>query len=122
MFTGEAEEAIRVYSSVLPDTRVESIERYAAGQDGPEGSLKLATVLLAGNRYRFYNSPIKHEFGFTPSISLFVDCDSREQLDACVAVLGEGGSMLMPPNNYGFSQWFYWLNDKWGVSWQLNLP
>ena len=65
---------------------------------------------------------MKHAFGFTPAISLFVDCDSKEQLEKFAGALVEGGHYLMGPANYGFSQWFCWLQDKWGVSWQFNLP
>jgi predicted 3-demethylubiquinone-9 3-methyltransferase (glyoxalase superfamily) len=122
MFTGEAEAAIRRYVEVLPDSRIDSIERYTAGEHGAEGTIKRASVVLAGTRYMVFDSPIKHAFSFTPSISLFVDCDSREQHDTLAAALGEGGSVLMRADNYGFSQWFCWLQDRWGVSWQLNLP
>ena len=122
MFAGEAEAAMRCYTSLLPDSRIESLERYAAGEDGPEGTIKRSAVVLAGTRYMFFDSPVKHAFGFTPAISLFVDCDGKEQLESIAAKLGEGGSFLMPAANYGFSRWFCWLQDRWGVSWQLNLP
>lgn len=122
MFSGQAEEALRCYVATLPGSSVESIERYGAGEPGPEGTVKRATVILAGTRAMFIDSPVKHAFGFTPAISLFIDCDSREQLDSIAATLGEGGQFLMPPGDHGFSRWFCWLQDRWGVSWQLNLP
>jgi predicted 3-demethylubiquinone-9 3-methyltransferase (glyoxalase superfamily) len=65
---------------------------------------------------------MKHGFTFTPSISLFVDCESEAELDAAFGVLSEGGKILMPPSNYGFSTKFTWVSDRFGVSWQLNLP
>ena len=61
-------------------------------------------------------------FTFTPSVSLFVDCADEEEFDRAFGTLSEGGSVLMPPDNYGFSTKFVWLNDRFGVSWQLNLP
>jgi uncharacterized glyoxalase superfamily protein PhnB len=55
-------------------------------------------------------------------MSLFVDCDSAAVLDAAFAQLAEGGQILMPIASYGFSQRFGWCCDRFGVSWQLNLP
>ena len=69
---------------------------------------------------RCIDSPIKHAFTFTPSFSLFVECESEAELDAAFARLSDGGSVLMPPGNYGFSTKFAWVNDRFGVSWQLN--
>jgi predicted 3-demethylubiquinone-9 3-methyltransferase (glyoxalase superfamily) len=63
---------------------------------------------------------VKHAFGFTPAVSLFVECASEAELDAAFASLSPGGKVLMPPGNYGFSDKFAWLDDRWGLSWQLN--
>jgi predicted 3-demethylubiquinone-9 3-methyltransferase (glyoxalase superfamily) len=122
MFSGKAQEALRCYVSLIPNSAIESLELYGPGQAGKEGSVRRASALLAGSRFLFIDSPAPHDFGFTPAISLFADFDSKEHLESVASVLGTGGVMLMPPANYGFSQWFCWLQDKWGVSWQLNLP
>jgi predicted 3-demethylubiquinone-9 3-methyltransferase (glyoxalase superfamily) len=53
--------------------------------------------------------------------ALFVECESESEIDRLYAALGEGGSTLMPINNYGFCRRFAWVNDRFGVSWQLNL-
>ena len=60
-------------------------------------------------------------FAFTPSSSLFVTCESEAEFDRLSAALTEDGEVLMPPDNYGFSRKFAWVNDRFGVSWQLNL-
>ncbi|MGB6449945.1 MAG: VOC family protein [Steroidobacteraceae bacterium] len=122
MFSGEAQAALRCYVSLIPNSAIESLELYGPGEAGKEGSVSRASVLLAGSRFLVIDSPIQHDFGFTPAISLFADFDSREHLESVASALGAGGAMLMPAANYGFSQWFCWLQDKWGVSWQLNLP
>jgi predicted 3-demethylubiquinone-9 3-methyltransferase (glyoxalase superfamily) len=54
-------------------------------------------------------------------MSLFVECEDEAEMDAAFTRLSEGGAVLMPPGNYGFSTRFAWLNDRFGVSWQLNL-
>ncbi|AMV37937.1 VOC family protein [Planctomyces sp. SH-PL62] len=122
MFQGKAEEALTFYVSLFPGSALERIERYGPGEMGAEGTVKLASFTLAGREYRAIDSPVKHAFGFTPAISLFVDCESREELDAAFARLSEGGGVLMPLGEYGFSAAFAWVNDRFGVSWQLNLP
>jgi predicted 3-demethylubiquinone-9 3-methyltransferase (glyoxalase superfamily) len=58
---------------------------------------------------------------FTPASSTFVDFDSVAELERVFGILSEGCQVLMPLDNYGFSQRFGWLNDRFGVSWQLNL-
>ncbi len=67
------------------------------------------------------DSPVKHDFAFTPAMSLFVDCATEAEIEALYAKLSEGGQVLMPLNAYPFSPKFGWLSDKFGVSWQLNL-
>lgn len=66
------------------------------------------------------DSPAKHDFTFTPSISLFTECKEEAEFDRLFAAIGEGGKVVMPPNNYGFSARFAWCADRFGVSWQLN--
>ena len=121
MFTGCAEAAINFYVSLFPNSGIDEIERYGPGQMGAEGSVKRVDFIVAGQRLIAIDSPIKHAFDFTPSVSLFVECESEIELDAAFASLSDGGGVLMPPNNYGFSTKFGWVNDKFGVSWQLNL-
>lgn len=122
MFEGKAEEAMRFYVSLFADGKILDLDRWAPGEPGPEGSFKKATFSVAGQTVICFDSPVKHNFTFTPAFSLFVDCESEDQLRRLCAALIEGGVALMPLNNYGFSRLFVWLNDRFGVSWQLNLP
>jgi predicted 3-demethylubiquinone-9 3-methyltransferase (glyoxalase superfamily) len=122
MFEGRAEEAMNFYVSLFDDGRVLDIVRYDAAGPGAEGSVVKASFTVAGQTILCIDSPAKHQFTFTPAVSLFVDCESRAQQDGLIAALAEGGAFLMPPGNYGFSQHFAWLNDRFGVSWQINLP
>ena len=68
------------------------------------------------------DSTTKHEFGFTPAMSLYVQCDSDDEIDRLYCRLAEQGQELMPLGSYGVSAKFGWVNDRFGVSWQLNLP
>jgi predicted 3-demethylubiquinone-9 3-methyltransferase (glyoxalase superfamily) len=120
MFEGCAEEAMNLYVALF-DGRVTLIERYAAGEMGKEGSVKRAVFTLGGHQLACIDSPAKHAFAFTPSASLFVECVDEAELDKAFATLSDGGAVLMPPGSYGFSTKFAWINDRFGVSWQLNL-
>ena len=119
---GNAQEAMTLYESVFPGARIERIERYGPGEPGPEGTVKVARFDLNGHRLIFSDSYVKHDFTFTPSISLFVDFASAEELDSTFTKLADGGKVFMPLDNYGFSRRFGWCSDRFGVSWQLNLP
>ena len=119
---GSAQAALDLYFATFPDSRMVRVERYAQGEQGPAGTIKVAVFTLCGSEFMCSDSPIKHGFTFTPSSSTFVDFDSAAELDRVFGILSERGRVLMPLNNYGFSQRFGWLNDRFGVSWQLNLP
>ncbi|HZZ80830.1 MAG TPA: VOC family protein [Gemmataceae bacterium] len=116
-----AEEAMTFYVSLFKGSQVVLVERYGPEGPGKDGSIKRATFKLAGHDLVCMDSPIKHHFTFTPSVSLFVECESEAELDEAYAKLSAGGMVLMPLNNYGFSKKFGWINDRFGVSWQLNL-
>jgi predicted 3-demethylubiquinone-9 3-methyltransferase (glyoxalase superfamily) len=121
MFEGKAEEALDFYVSVVPDSQIISIDRYGEGEPGPEGTVKLGRASIAGLTVMFSDSYVKHAFTFTPSISLFVTCRSEDEIERLSATLAKGGAELMPLASYGFSRKFAWVNDRFGVSWQLNL-
>jgi predicted 3-demethylubiquinone-9 3-methyltransferase (glyoxalase superfamily) len=121
MFAGAAEDAMTLYVSLFSDSAITQIERYGPGEMGAEGTVKRARFTLAGREFVCIDSPVKHSFTFTPAISLFVECESAAELDAAFARLSDGGAVLMPVGNYGFSARFGWLTDRFGVSWQLNF-
>lgn len=122
MFEGRAEEALNFYVSLIPDSEFTSIKRYGPEGPGPDGSIMVATAMIGGMAVMASDSYVKHAFGFTPSLSLFLTCADEAEIERLSAALAEGGGVLMPPGNYGFSRRFAWVNDRFGVSWQLNLP
>ena len=118
---GKASEAIDFYLGTFPDARLETMVRFAAGEPGIEHTVKRACLIIGGQKLRVFDSPMPHAFGFTPAISFYIDLTSEEELRRLAGTLAEGGTALMPLNNYGFSRLFAWVNDRFGVSWQLNL-
>ena len=119
---GKAEEAMNYYLSIIDDSEITSIVRYGANAAGDEGTVMQATFSLKGQEFMCIDSHVKHQFSFTPSFSIFVICDTEEELDNLYEKLIMDGQALMPLGDYGFSKKFGWLNDQFGVSWQLNLP
>jgi predicted 3-demethylubiquinone-9 3-methyltransferase (glyoxalase superfamily) len=87
MFDGKAEEAIGFYVSLLPNSAITAVARYGAGEAGAEGSVMHARFTLNGREFRCIDSPVKHDFTFTPAISLFVDCATASEVDALFAHL-----------------------------------
>ena len=125
MFSGEqhgkAEEAINFYVAQFQNSRIDSITRYGPEESEPEGTVKFATFTLNGQQFMAIDSAAPHQFNFTPSMSLFVQCESEEEIARLFDLLSASGQVLMPLDNYGFSRRFGWVNDRFGVSWQLNL-
>ena len=121
MFTGRAEEAMNYYLSIFPGGSITSIERWRDGEPGRVGSVKRAAFVIAGRVLECSDTPVEHAFTFTPSLSLFVECDDESEQTRAFERRSDGGQVLMPLGDYGFSKRFGWVNDRFGVSWQLNL-
>lgn len=120
MFEGCAEEAMTFYAGLVPRSEVVRVDRYDDSGPGPAGSVRLAEFVLDGLHVRCSDSFVHHAFGFTPALSLFVTCAAEAEVDRLADALGAGGAVLMPAGDYGFSRRFAWVNDRFGVSWQLS--
>jgi predicted 3-demethylubiquinone-9 3-methyltransferase (glyoxalase superfamily) len=121
MFDGKAEEAMRFYMSLFPGSEIKNLVRYGPDQPSFEGKVFNAVFLVNNQEFRFFDSAMKHDFTFTPAISLFVDCETPAEIDSLFAGLSQDGTVLMPLAPYPFSPKFGWVADRFGVSWQLNL-
>ena len=121
MFDGKAEEAMNLYTSLFKPAEILSITRYGPNEAGAEGSVQHATFTLNGQEFMCIDSSAQHAFTFTPSISLYVRCDTEDEIDAAFEKLSQDGQILMPLGQYPFSKKFGWLSDRFGVSWQLSL-
>ena len=121
MFEGDAEAAMNFYVSLFPGSSISSIERFGPEGPGKEGSVMTGILSLNGQTIMFLDSPVKHAFTFTPATSLFVACESVEEIDRLFAALSDGGQVLMGLDAYPFAQRFGWTNDRFGVSWQLRF-
>jgi len=127
MFVGEgcgkAEEALKFYTSLIPNSEIKSIERWADGEPmGVAGQVRVALFTLAGTEYLASENAADHQFSFTPAVSIFIECESEDEVRRIHGELSKGGKEYMPLSNYGFSKLFGWVEDRYGISWQLNLP
>lgn len=118
---GKAEEAMNFYVALFPNSSIDYIEHYGAGDKKTEGTVKVATFTINGQKLMAMDSDAPHKFTFTPALSLYVECESTQEIDAVYKKFMETGIALMPLDNYGFSEKFGWVEDRFGVSWQINL-
>ena len=109
---GRAREAAEWYVSLVPESRIEQVV-----DDGEGGATVYFT--LAERGFIAFDSPMRHEFDFTPSMSIFVRCDDEEQVRRLFGQVATDGAVMMPVADYGFSSCFGWAVDRYGVSWQI---
>lgn len=126
MFVGEqcgkAEEAMKLYTSLIPNSEIKNIVKWNEGEPmSVAGQVKTALFTLAGTEYMASENTVPHPFTFTPAISIFIECTSEDELRRIHKELSKNGKELMPVDNYGFSKLFTWIEDRYGVTWQLNL-
>ncbi len=107
---GKAEEAVRFYTSVFPDSEIGDTLRYGL-DDAPdaEGTIQHAGFVLAGQRFAAMDSAHGHDFGFNEAISFMVHCDTQEEIDRYWEAL----SAVPEAEQCG------WLKDRYGLSWQI---
>jgi predicted 3-demethylubiquinone-9 3-methyltransferase (glyoxalase superfamily) len=108
-FDGEAEEAAKFYVSLLPDSRIETIQRNIIDSPaGKAGTVLVAEFTLAGQRFMALNGG--KAFDFTHAISFKIDCADQAEVDRLWdALLADGGA----------AERCGWLKDRFGVSWQI---
>lgn len=114
MFTqsmaGKAEEAMKFYTSLFPNSSIQDINRYEKGEPDVEGTVKHGRFLLNGQMFVAMDSSAAHAFAFSEGVSISVDCDTQEEIDKYWTSLTANG---------GQESMCGWLKDKYGVSWQI---
>ena len=122
-FDDQAEEAAAFYASVFRDSEVGEVTRYrpegAEIHGRPAGSVMTVAFRLKGDDFTALNGgPL---FEFTPAISFIVSCETAGEVDELWERLSDGGTPLMPLDAYPFSPRYGWIQDRYGVSWQVML-
>jgi predicted 3-demethylubiquinone-9 3-methyltransferase (glyoxalase superfamily) len=106
-YDNQAEKAANFYTTIFKNSKITNIARYGDAGPGPKGSVMIVTFQLEGQNFTALNGG--PTFKFTPAISLFVDCETQEEVDQLWDKLSEGGRK----DRCG------WLQDKYGLSWQI---
>jgi predicted 3-demethylubiquinone-9 3-methyltransferase (glyoxalase superfamily) len=122
-FEMDVEEAVKFYVSTFKNSKQGDITR--ATKVGfettgiPEGAVVTIEFVLEGQKFIAINGgPV---FKFNPSISFFVGCNTKEEVNLLWKKLSPGGTPLMELGKYPFSKWYGWIKDKYGISWQVML-
>jgi predicted 3-demethylubiquinone-9 3-methyltransferase (glyoxalase superfamily) len=107
-FVGDAEQAANFYVSLLPDSRIEHVQRSAVDNPGGKaGSVLMVQFTLAGQRFLALNGGMKMEY--TNAVSFMIDCADQAEVDRLWDALSDGGKV----------QRCGWLQDRYGVTWQI---
>ncbi|MBX2968683.1 MAG: VOC family protein [Cyclobacteriaceae bacterium] len=106
-FDGQAKEAATLYSAAFPDTKITA--------DTPI----VVSIESAGQKFMLLNGG--PQFKPNPSISFYVVCETKKEVDIAWKKLSEGGNVLMPLDKYDWSEHYGWVQDKFGVNWQLSF-
>jgi predicted 3-demethylubiquinone-9 3-methyltransferase (glyoxalase superfamily) len=106
-FDTEAEEAMKFYTSIFKNSKVGKVTRYGDAGPGPKGQVLTASFEVEGVSFTALNGGPHYKF--TPAISLYVNCETQMEVDDLWEKLSEGGQI----------QQCGWLQDKYGVSWQI---
>ncbi|MBK1811161.1 VOC family protein [Clostridium sp. YIM B02505] len=118
-FDDQAEEAAKFYVSIFKNSKIDDNSFYAEGLPKPKDSLMSVSFQLCGQEFVALNGG--PYFTITPAISFFVNCETLDEVENLWQLLSKDGIVLMELGKYPFSENFGWLQDKFGVTWQINL-
>jgi predicted 3-demethylubiquinone-9 3-methyltransferase (glyoxalase superfamily) len=114
-FDTEAKEATAFYTTLFPDSKVNHVTQIT---DTPSGDCDIVTFTLSGQDFMAISAG--PYFKLNPSISMFVVFDSEQDIEAVWNKLIDGGKALMPYDTYPWAEKYGWLEDRYGLSWQLS--
>jgi predicted 3-demethylubiquinone-9 3-methyltransferase (glyoxalase superfamily) len=114
-----AEEAARFYTSFFPGDTIRSILHYSEGMPLPAGTVLIVDFTIAGRAFQALNGGPR--FTVTPSLSFFLEVGTANEVRRLYDRLVEGGKVLMPLDAYPWSPCYAWVQDRFGVSWQVRL-
>jgi predicted 3-demethylubiquinone-9 3-methyltransferase (glyoxalase superfamily) len=106
-YDDKAEEAANLYVSLFKNSKIKSVSRYGEAGPGPKGTAMTVSFQLEGQDFTALNGGPHYQF--TPAISLYVNCETQEEVDDLWEKLSAGGRK----DRCG------WLQDKYGLSWQI---
>ncbi len=118
---GNAEKAMNFYVELFDNSQVIDVQHWGENAPVEAGKIMKATFEIDGNLFMCSDSPAIHDWNFSPAVSNFIECESENEIQRLFSKLSKNGDIKMSLENYGFSEKFAWVDDQFGVSWQLNL-
>ena len=113
-FDKEAAEAAKLYTSLFKDSNIIDTTTI---HGTPSGTAEMVTIELAGQEFMLLSA--RPFFTFTPAISFLIACSTKEEVDTLWEQLSKNGTALMPLDEYPFSERYAWVEDRYGISWQI---
>ena len=117
MFKGNASKALDYYVKVFKDARIKNKTYF----ENESKKIKYATFSIKGQDFICVDGSVENDLTFNPAISFYVLCENEKELNQLSKSLSKKGRVLMPLDKYGFNQQYAWIEDRFGVSWQLVL-
>lgn len=125
---GKAKEALKLYTSLFPNSEVTKIIPYDEGEEGGTPELiKFGVFTLNGTEYMVSESNYDHAWSFSPAVSIYIESSQESELQGYFDKLSANGGMVMVPfdsyetGDYGFGKKYGWCQDAYGVNWQFLL-
>jgi predicted 3-demethylubiquinone-9 3-methyltransferase (glyoxalase superfamily) len=118
-FDGKAEEAAMRYTTLFANSKINSISYWGAGSPFPKDQVMACVFELSGQKFHAFDAGPR--FKFNPSVSFFVTCESEGEVEMLWNELSKGGITMMPLESYPWSPKYGWVQDVYGISWQLMM-
>ncbi len=122
MFNNQAEEAVKLYTSLFEDSEILTMVKYGENGPGDPGTVQHSIFTLNGQVFMAIDANSGTELPMNPAISLFVTVKDTIEMERLFNGLKDEGAILMPKTNMPPYREFAWVQDKFGVSFQLALP
>ncbi|HAR3775074.1 TPA: VOC family protein [Staphylococcus aureus] len=122
MFNNKAEEAVKLYTSLFEDSEIITMAKYGENGSGDHGTVQHSIFTLNGQVFMAIDANSGTELPMNPAISLFVTVKDTIEMERLFNGLKDEGAILMPKTNMPPYREFAWVQDKFGVSFQLALP
>ena len=107
-FDGKAEEAMKLYTSLFPNSEIIASKKWGEGSGFPADQIMMGTIIIDGLKVHLFDAG--PQFKFNESVSFFVECQTQEEIDKYWNKLTSDG---------GQESQCGWLKDKFGFSWQI---
>lgn len=115
-FEENAFEALEYYKHVFHQFEILQLVNYPKSN-----KIQQAIVQIGNMHIMMRDSDVPSKFSFTPSMAIYIECDDLNEIEILYRKLKKKGAIHIPLDDYNISKRYAWIQDQFGVSWQLNL-